>query len=60
MEALKVRNGRRLQDILVTGRIIIKRDLVFSFTKTVTNMKACGQTINAMVKAPIGGMKMES
>jgi len=53
-----VRNGRQLQDILVIGKIIVRKVSEYSFINMETNMKACGEEINVTDKAHIGEMKM--
>ena len=53
-----MRNGKQLRDILVIGKIIVKKVSEYSFINMETNMKACGEEINATDKAHIGEMKM--
>jgi hypothetical protein len=57
MAPLKEKCGRKHKDTLEIGEIIAKKDLVFNFIQTVTNMKECGQWIESTDKAPIGEMK---
>ena len=44
-------------DILVTGEIIVRKVLGFSFIRILINMKACGQWIRNMARGLIGGVK---
>lgn len=60
MEALKEKNGSKLQDILEIGKITGRMGLVFNSTKTEISMKACGVAIRDMDKELIGETKVES
>ena len=60
MEALKVRNGSRLLDTLVTGKIIGRMVSVFNSIRTVTNMRECGKETKGMVRVLTGVMKAEN
>jgi hypothetical protein len=58
MEASRVRNGSIHQGTLEIGRITARKVSVFSSTKTVISMKACGLLTADTDKALIGGMKV--
>ena len=58
MVALKVKNGRWHPDILVIGKITARKVLEYSFTKTETSTKECGQVIRDTGKGHIGEMKV--
>lgn len=60
MVVSKEKNGNKLPDILVIGKITAKMVLVFSFTKTEISMKECGDKITDMDKVPIGEMRVEN
>jgi hypothetical protein len=44
----------------VIGEIIARKDLEYSFTKMVINMKVCGQLIKNMDKELIGETKIKN
>lgn len=52
-----MRNGNKLQGILVIGKIIAKMVSEYNFTKMEINTKACGEVISDMAKVLIGEMK---
>ncbi len=56
MVQFKEKSGLSLQDILVTGETIAKKDLVFNSTRMETSTKVCGQWIRNMVKVLTGEM----
>jgi hypothetical protein len=58
MEVLRERNGNIRQDILVIGKIIVKKVSEFSFMLMVINMRACGLKTRDMVKEHTGEMKV--
>jgi len=60
MVQLKGINGFHLQNMLVTGVIIAKKVLVSNTTKTVINMRACGQLIKDTDKELTGEMKTKN
>ena len=60
MEALKEKNGNRLLDILVIGKITVKMGSVFSFIKMEISTKACGDRITDTAKVLTGEMRVES
>lgn len=53
----KEKYGKKHNDILVIGEIIVKKDLAYSFIQMVINMKECGLWIESMVKELTGEMK---
>ena len=57
MALLKEKCGKMHPDILVTGEIIVRKVLGFSFIRILINMKACGQWIRNMARGLIGGVK---
>lgn len=60
MVHLKEKCGKMHPDILVTGEIIVRKVLVFSFIRMVINMKACGLWIKNMGKELIGEVKVQN
>jgi hypothetical protein len=60
MVLLKEKCGKMHPDILVTGEIIVRKVLVFSFIRMVINMKACGLWIKNMGKELIGEVKVQN
>jgi hypothetical protein len=58
MEASKVKNGNKHQDILEIGKTIGKMVLASNFTKTEINMKACGKKTRDTDRVHIGETKM--
>jgi hypothetical protein len=60
MVLLKEKCGKMHPDILVTGEIIVKKVLAFSFIRMVINMKACGLWIKNMGRELIGGVKVQN
>lgn len=53
-------SGLALPSTLVTGAITANKASVFNTIRAATNMKACGHSINATVKAPFGAWKTKS
>lgn len=56
MVVLKVKCGQGHRGTLVTGEIIARKVLVYSFIKMLINMKECGLWIRNMVKEHTGEM----
>ena len=56
MEASKERCGLGHPGILVTGEIIVKKDLEYSSIRMETSMKVCGLWIRSMGKVHTGEM----
>jgi len=60
MEVLKEKSGNTLPDISAIGKIIRRTASVFISIRTAISMRVFGKETNAMVRVPIGEMRLEN
>ncbi len=60
MEVLKEKSGNTLPDISAIGKIIRRTASVFISIRTAISMRVFGRETNAMVRVPIGEMRLEN